>query len=287
MNATRTHFSTLFIGLGLVGCSDATSLDDIDHVRTWANSASAVGVYTHIYEPIALADGERDFDDAACPMVSDDGITMTITGGCFDSAGDEWVGSATIVRSAESDRTLTANGYGRIANPDLPATISGEVEIRRLGDASHEFDVDLDIEGVLTTRYDYSGEVAGTYGERTTWNGSGFATRDGLGSATGTIVARTVDQVLDDSVCSGQAVSGETTLEASDGHSATITYDGATDCDEERAAAWSLDGEAQGRITGITCAAASPGSRRGATTFFAQIALLFGVCIFRSRRRTD
>lgn len=232
-----------------------TILSDPGHLRIWANAASAVGIYSNGYQPVAYADGKVSFDDPACPTTSDDGMTVSITGGCQDTAQTQWTGTASVVRSGVGDRMLTMDSFGSYKNYDLRALATGTVDIRQISALLHTFDVDLVVqeEGMITT-IQYSGNVEGTYGTTTTWSGSGELTRDGTVAPTGPVQATTVDEVIDDAICTGQALSGKTTIVHGD-ITAIITYDGATDCDPDQAARWSLDGEDQGLIKGITCAA--------------------------------
>ncbi len=241
---------------GGCGCRSVESADD---VRTWANAGSAVAVYTYGHGPISLADGQSEFADPACPVTDDDGTTVTIEGGCTDSAGVEWTGTATVTRTADGDRLLMLEAYAAIHDPDLRATVTGSFDLLQVEPTFHEFEVDLVQEGGLTTTVEYSGSVEGDYDTATVFNGSGSVERDGMVSPTGTVRVSTADEVLDDAVCAGQAVSGRTSIKDGD-HTAVVEYDGATDCDEDQAARWHLDGEDQGRITGIVCSAAVPGA---------------------------
>ncbi len=267
-------------------CGENSNLDDVEHVRTWANTASALGVYATVYEPLAIADGERMVADARCPEITDDGTIVTIAGdGCVDVDGEEWRGTATIVRSGDSDRTLTADGYGHFEEPNFFTGLTGTVDIREIGPNHHSYEIDVRAEGGVTTRYDYSGEVEGTYDERTVWRGTGTISRDELAAPTGTITARTIDEVVDDSVCSGQPSEGRTVIESSDGRRATIEYDGAVDCDDDRTAQWSLDGEPQGAITGIYCTASNPGLGHGFAGALPFVALAMVLAARRRRQR--
>ncbi len=248
----------LFLALVLAACN-SDELDDVDHVRTWANTASAVAVWSHAHGPIAFADGEGPFRDPMCPTTADDGTTVTIEGGCTDAMGKRYVGSATIRRDGD-DRTLMLDGYGAFDDPDLEATLTGTVTLVRMEDEplAHLFDAELVHEGGLTTTVDYRGRIVGGYEGRVTFSGEGDIERDGLGQPTGEVHATTTDEVLDNDVCNGQAVSGRTSIEM-DGHEAIVTYDGATDCDEDEAAQWSYDGEDRGRVDGVVCGIARAG----------------------------
>jgi hypothetical protein len=123
--------------------------------------------------------------------------------------------------------------------------------VRETGTDTYEFTVSMVVEGGMTTTIEYEGTVSGDFDTPTTWNGSGQVIRDGVLPPTGTVDAVTDDQYFDD-VCP-EAASGTTTLQ-SEGHTAVITYDGATDCDDDAAALWSVDGDDRGTIEGVTCA---------------------------------
>jgi len=237
-------------------------------VKVWANSASAVGVYMHAYEAIAVADGALTFGDPACPTTSDDGTTLTITGGCTDESDREWTGEATVVRDGR-ERTLTLDGFN--GN-------EGTVVVRETGESTNEFFANLVSGGVTTI--DYTGSVEGGYEGRTTWNGSGRVERSGVFPPNGSVDATTADQVLDEA-CSGQAYSGTTTLQAGD-DTAVITYDGATDCDDDQNARLSVNGKDRGLVSGISCAVSALGRRDGAGTWWLSLAL---ATLLGARRR--
>jgi hypothetical protein len=236
----------------VLGCSSdkeferATPFRNEEDVQVWATNASAVAVYSNAYEPIAVADGQATFSDPECPVTSDDGTTLTISGGCTDAGGKEWTGEATVTREGD-DRTLEFDDFdGKV----------GTVTLRLTAPSAHEFDVDLVI-------------------------GSGRVEREGYFSPTGVVEATTADQVVDDAVCSGQPVSGSTTLHAH-GDTAVVTYDGATDCDPDQNARLSVNGKDRGLVSGISCAMRS-GTRRSSSFPFGLFALT--ILLARSRRR--
>jgi hypothetical protein len=245
---------SLFIGCtALAGCGE-NDLSDPEQVRIWANAASALGVYSNLHEVVAVSDGEHSFGDAACPSVEDDGTTMTITGGCTDSEGVERLGTATLVRTGD-DRAFEFEGYGNDDGEnrrELTGTLDVDV-------ATGVFTTSYTLEGGATTTVEYSGTITGTYDEPTTWNGSGTITRSAFTNPNGTIEATTVAQMRNDTACNLESLSGTTTL-TNDSQTVGITYDGATACDDDHSARWSLGGTDQGTLTGITCAAA-PGAR--------------------------
>lgn len=269
---------TAFVSLS--GCG-SDPLEDEGDVRTWANTASAVAVYAHGYEPIAFADGQAAFSDPDCPRTSDDGTEVTIRGGCTDASGQDWIGEAVIVRSEAGDRSLTLDDYGHFDDPDRRAGATGSFDLRRIADDHHEFEVDLVHRGGMTTTFLYAGSVRGTYDAKTTWSGHGEVSRDGFVAPTGTIVAKTVDEVIDNDVCAGQPLSGTTTLERGD-HVSIVTYDGETDCDADQNARLSSDGVDRGFISGIAC-----GLGRGDASPAGPLGLAFSAALLlaaRSRR---
>jgi hypothetical protein len=245
---------------------------NVDDVETWVTSASAVSVYSHAYEVLAVSDGALTFGDAACPHTSDDGTTLTVTGGCTDLGQRPWSGTATVVRHG-GDRTVTFEDF---QNND------GTVERREL-DATHwQFDVALTNGGVTTI--DYSGSIEGGYDGPTIWNGSGHVERTGPVSPVGSVEATTVDELLDDAVCSGQPLSGSTTLYAG-GDSAVVAYDGATDCDDERKARLVVNGKDRGSVEGIYCTTRRAGARRAGGSSAGVLLLIAFAAGIRRRRR--
>ena len=268
-------------GLVAGGCG-SNELDDPDHVRAWVNTGSAVAVYGNAHGPIAFADGRAPYPDPACPMTSDDGTVAIVSGGCTDETGTTWEGTATVTRGSGGERVLSLDDFAQFDDADLRAATSGTITVRPMTGSLSEYVVDIVTEGGLTTSIDYAGTVEGDYDGPTVWNGDGEVSRDGFGEPTGVVRMTTTDEVLDDAVCSGQPVSGETRIDG-DGHFAVVTYDGATDCDDDHAARWSVDGEDRGRITGITCTASPP----SANAPLAPALLLLAGLVRLRRRRTN
>jgi hypothetical protein len=266
-------------GAGGAPSSD-DSLEDVEAVRAWANLASALAVYVTVYQPIAVADGEETFADPMCPTLSDDGTTLEIAGGCTDADGKEWIGAASIVRSGDGNRDLTLDGFGTLGDQR-----TGEAQIRRIDDMTHEFDVDLVHETGTLTTYDYSGEVAGGYDSPTVWSGSGTVSREGDEVPRGRIEATTTNEVVDSAACSGQPASGNTTLRDRHGNTVIITYDGSIECDEEQAASYTLNDEAQGEITGIACAMSARHRRGGSFGVLGIVLGLASLGVLRKGRR--
>ena len=246
----------------LMGCKGGGDpLEEPGDIAGWANSASAFGVYSVAHEPLAFSNDAFSFADPDCPATSDDGTTVVITGGCTDSEDRAWDGEVEVVRR-DDGWSLTFDGFGDDRFNGM-ARVSGTFEMDELGEDMHSFDADFDRDGGIESHTTYSGTVAGGYEGPTVWSGSGTVTRDGITINSGTVEAETVDQLRDDEVCPGEGVSGTTTM-ISDEHTVVITYDGDTACDDDDAARWSLDGEDQGLVKGVTCSAGGPASAASA-----------------------
>jgi len=279
--------AALMLVVVMVGCGKDPLADD-EMIGGWANAASALGVFTHAYEPLAFADGEVVFADATCPTTSDDGTVATIDGGdCIDSEGDQFFGGATVERTANGGRLLTLTRYGHARDGGPVGLETGTVTIAELGADLHSFDVDLFVSGGLDTDIVYAGTVEGGYDGATIWNGEGTVERSGGAIHDGSVHAPTVDQLRDNDICAGEGISGTTTL-VSDEHTVVITYDGAEDCDDDTSARWSRDGEDQGLLPGVSCAIGHPARRDrrgGGAWVIAALALVVRLRAPRSARR--
>lgn len=236
-------------------------LERPEDIAGWANAASALGVYTSAHEPLGLANGAFAYPDPACPASEDDGTTLVITGGCTDSSERTFDGEVTVARG-EGRWTLTFDAFGDDRFGGM-ARVSGTFTVVEEGQDLYSFAADLDGDGGIETRTRYSGTVAGGYQTTTVWNGSGTIAREGITINSGAVDAETVDQRRDDDVCPGEGLSGTTSM-TSDEHTVVIAYDGETDCDEDDAARWSLDGEDQGLVSGVTCSAGGSAGATGA-----------------------
>ncbi|MEN9577315.1 MAG: hypothetical protein RJA70_324 [Pseudomonadota bacterium] len=169
--------------------------------------------------------------------------------GCTDPSGKAWSGRLSVERDGD-DFTLSYDDF---------ADKQGTFAVRRVESDFHEFDARLVI-GSFTS-INYKGTVRGRRDQHTVWDGAGSAERDGFLPPSGVIEATTVAEVVDDALCSGQPASGRTTLTFGS-HVAVVTYDGATECDDEKTAALTVNGEAQAPLDGITCAVAQRGLPR-------------------------
>jgi hypothetical protein len=251
----------------------ARPFDDPEAVAVWATAASAVGVYSNVYQLIAVYDGHQTYPDVSCPTLEMGDATMSVTGGCTDTLGTEWTGSATVDDNA-GELTLTLEDFDHLQGT---FTLTPVERAQRL---QHDFEAHFVSGGVTTI--DYSGSVDGDYDTATIWNGSGHVERQGVFEPVGAVDATTLNEVVDDA-CMGQPFSGTTTLEAGD-DTAVITYDGESDCDDDKKAQLSVNGEERGEIDGITCAvmaAGAPGGRRSSLVLLAFASL----AAFRRRSR--
>lgn len=248
--------SLLLVSVLFFGCSDdgTTDLDNPDHVREWANAASALAVFSNAYSSVATVDTGDDFGSGGCPTVEDDGTTVVVTGGCTQSGSNvEWHGSATIVRTANGYEA-TFDGYGAGPEGEGANELTGTFIVETTADDTHTFVADYKWGGLIEVDVNYTGNVVGGYTGPTLWNGTGAITRSGFTDASGTVTATTVDQLRDNDQCNGESLSGTTTIVHGD-RTLLIEYDGATDCDDENSARYSVDGEDRGTIDGITCSA--------------------------------
>ena len=266
----------------LGGCQQDPLFSE-DHIAGWANSASALGVFTHGYEPLAIAEGEIAFEDPGCPMTSDDGTTLIISGNdCVDVEDKRWVGSAVLTRNG-SERSIRFEGYGKGDAPNTVPRLTGDFTLSQSGPEFYAFGAQLSHRGGVDTDIDYQGTVAGAHDSPTLWNGQGTISRDSRAIYSGTVQATTVDQLRDNSICPGEGISGSTTL-VSEEHEVDILYDGADDCDGAYSARWRRDGVDKGLITGVSCASVAGGSRPTPAAFW--IVAILGLMAVRRRSRS-
>lgn len=234
------------------GVGNAASLGDEDDLRAWANMVSALGVYLNVYQPFAVADGQDVFLDPTCPVTTDDGTTIEIEGGCTDTSGAEWVGSAVVVRQSGGELDLTFNQFGtrQGGSVDLRDGLATRLAV---DDTSYDFSLDLEHRTAdATATFDYFGTVTGDYDTRSVWAGTGVVTREGASRPVGTVDATTTEEVVDDDACSGQPASGNTVITSS-GDTVVVTYDGSVDCDDMQAASYTRNGGPRQIVTGIVC----------------------------------
>jgi len=240
--------------------ADGASVSTVKDAELWASVASAPAVLGLVYYAELLL---LDQEDPGCPVYTGSNNSDLYVGDCTDSAGTTWTGSYEVLfggegttitfdnfgndGSAESDcpgstSTLTLSGLATIVSTDVGDDAAVDLEVSILTDAPCEAPPSL----VITTDYDMS--ITGSFSHGpSTWNGEGTVTID----SEGTMQATTVDERLDQ--CGFEPESGTTTLVGAD--TVVYTYDGATDCDKIGTAQWSLNGEDQGEVSGVTCSA--------------------------------
>ncbi len=263
---------------------EPADLTDPVVVVEMANNASAPNAYT-----LAVLFGAAlENEDGTCPTRSETDGSVTYTGGCTDSDGDVWVGSAVVNQTGESSGVITYEGLGVTSTEDCDG--GGTVETTELFDGTvtisedGSFEIDMtgsgtDVDAAACTGQDstfaieYSGSQVEESDAVTRWSGQGrFGT-----SLRGMVEMSTADEITDDDGCSSEAESGSTTMSA-DGHEVVITYDGATDCDPESTVTWTLDGADQGELEGVEC-----GTGFGASAMTAGMALLLVLGLRRRR----
>ncbi len=253
------------------------TLDEPADIRYWANAGSAVAVYANVHQLFAIADGQSAFPDPACPSVEDDGTTLSVSGGCSESESDgtQWMGSASVERSGNGDLELVVEHFGT-RRGEASDTRDGEASLRRIDATHRDFSISLMHVDGARTGIQYEGQVSGDYGARTVFEGSGQVTRNSKLPPSGTVDVSTTAEVLDNDVCSGQPLSGNTTIANEQGETVVVTYDGESDCDSSAAASYSFNGHPRGKITGISCAfhpGSEPTSARPWLAFVAALAL--------------
>ncbi|MDQ3265406.1 MAG: hypothetical protein M3Y59_17405 [Myxococcota bacterium] len=289
----RTNLLTFVLGAALVGCGpssvlnewDRAEINDSESLKEWSQgSAPQVYLGAGLLTSAIITAAEQQ-SEAGCPVKKVDGETTTYTGDCTDSDGNAWFGKATL-KGATSEQDGTANfrfedfgvtgpqdcDSGATANQRLAIAGTSVATAPEAGTLRFTYDLRIDSIAVDATAcalerdtlaYSYTGQSVES-GSRRTWNGSGR-----VGTQTqGTVEVSTQDEVMDNSVCSSEAVSGTTTLKGKD-TTAVITYDGATDCSDLSTVTWTLDGVAMGTVNGVTCTSAA-----GAPVWFALLGLL-------------
>jgi len=282
------------LATGLFACSGTPTaeLTTAEGVKSWSG-ASAVAVYNGALGPF---DPSKAMDPS-CPSVATSGTTKTYTGGCTDSAGVKWAGTATVVDpTGMRAASVTLKGFGGTSQvtckgAQVPNTsiMDGTVTTTDDGAGKVSFQINTQSQHDRPSIFDcsressmsmvvYTGSYANTGMDPTTWNGNGDVSDSMRGEVHGT----TVNEVLDHVVCNTEALSGTTKLTA-DGHTAVITYDGATNCDMASTVTWTLDGVPQGVISGISCSA-RPLPERGAG--WAALPVVALALAHMARRRT-
>jgi len=275
----------------------AASYGDADLTRAeavadWSNVATATAassIPVAIYAAAAFAVVDDD-----CPVLTETATEYAIDGDCTDSGGTAWSGSMTLTGTGldTDDSTVDSIVFDALSMEWTEEDCEGAA-VEQHYEAAGETVYDQDgFTTVLTFShqtfdtldcvldagafaYDYAGSVV-QQGTRDTWNGEGTVGVEGQGSVTAT----TTDEVQDNSVCDSEPLSGTLTL-ASGGDEAVITFDGATDCDEDATGTWTLNGDGQGELEGVGYQCATAPSRASAWV----LALVVGLALGRRRDR--
>ena len=247
-------------------------LTDPDAVRGMANGVSAAKVYEAMF---ALAVFVPTDTTSPCPTLVEDKVagTAEATGGCTDGDGAEWIGTVKTTSIPKSSYTIEALGWGfsSLVPCDSGAATSESVEYTGVAvfpdGETGPFSAELGITvttadpvscttSTATTSYvSYSGTLnPPPKGANYLFSGSGRYGNDVFGKAEGSTTA----ELIDDSVCGTEAMSGNTTI-TSVANTVVVTYDGSTDCDPTSTVTWTLDGTAQGELDGVTCNTAAGG----------------------------
>jgi hypothetical protein len=230
----------------------ADTLSEPDNARTWATTASAVAVFSRAQSPLDFLDGRPSYADASCPSKTDDGTHAVISGGCVDHEGRHWEGQVVLERESPQTVLVTFDGFGSYDDPQWRSVLVGTFVWQQLADDSFGFEAHLEERAATLTSIDYWGTAEGSWDGRSTWSGHGDVIRQGGFGPNGHVRAVTQQEVVDDAACSGQPLSGLTRLD--DGRQvAVVTYDGATDCDPDQAAGFSVDGKVRPALTGVGC----------------------------------
>jgi hypothetical protein len=251
---------------------DPATLGTPESAAYWAAS-SAPRLVQLVELPYLAATLYLDLNSDTCPVRTVDGTTTTVTGGCTDAGGRQWKGTAIVVDEPDRSGSFTYDGFGfdgtedcmGTSYPSFLSTTGGMTMVRSGQRGTFEIDLALSSEGVsesdCTARSDtqevsYDGTVLATGVDGDGDGELDDQLYDGAGTvrsrANGVASAKTDSELLSSVVCMDEAASGTTTVEAG-GHSMTIHYDGATDCDPESTVTWSYDGVDQGELSKVDC----------------------------------
>ncbi len=251
----------LFVLLTLPGCKASHVLDDFgEPAEPTPENVKELALLSST--PLVLRRSEMRFSrgvDGVCPREERLEDVQKLTGnGCTETGEYRWLGSATRTAYGGGEFSIVWEHYGyeREVRCDFGKLTEKEMTTGRMHLLDGGVSVDVRFETVNcqlangeTTAFDYTGTFSGDWSVSPagTWNGAGRAGTSRLGAWE----VRTVDEILGGG-CEHEAASGTTTLRAG-GTEVVITYDGATDCDEESTVQWSLNGTPQGELAGIPC----------------------------------
>jgi len=287
MSASRpVPLLTFLVALSLTGCGGdgvaeeldsykEAKLESSDDVQPWSGSASAATIFFSSMTIMLVADLAHQGDDATnCPEVITEGAKKTYRGGCTDESGKTWFGTAVTEEFSQEETSLGVIRYegfgyestkpcgGQTAASSLK--VDGEIKGEGSKNSSKPtFDINfrMAVSSVSddctvksdTLIIDYAGGFE-KLGNGQKWRGKGW-----IGTASrGKLEVSTEEQIIDTQACLHESISGSTTLKSGK-NTVVVTYDGATDCDEDSTAHWSLNGQDQGEMAKIGCSAGGGG----------------------------
>ena len=267
-------------GLVLAGCSASgpgirtappAPLREPASITEWESLVRPDGLHM-LATAIALLGA--DDGKGSCPRVERSGSVTTLTGDCSDASGKRHEGRA---------RVVTHGNVTRVRLDDYDdAEVRATGRVRLVSEPQPRFAMDLRLEPGLQlddsapapawTALDVEG-----YRDTEGWHALGTLAAEGRGSVR--MRARGIEL---GKACPHEPLRGTVGLWSGE-HQVRIDYDGATDCDPEGTARWSLDGVAQGELEGIAgnmgCEASEDG---GEVPVSGAMLLLLGI---RRRRR--
>lgn len=245
------------------------------------------------YSPMLVVQLGLAFDEDGtfdCPKITgtlvEDGPQMTdvlIEGGCTDDDGATWGGSMLYnLYGVHYDNLSTTNPSEDCPNSQVTQTFNGGVLFTNTGIDSH---VMIGIDGVNAECVEEIFNMGITSsmtmvesGNSTTYNGTGHSVfTDPTFQFVSAMQITTTDQVVDDTVCESEPLSGTNVLSSGD-NTLTYTFDGETDCDESPTQMLSINGEEAVEVEGVSCSSLT-GSRSG----IALLTSIFGFIALRRR----
>lgn len=279
---------------GKIDALPPAALDTSAAVMVFAQSSSMPNAFTAGFLPyIAISLSS----DTSCPARSTNGDTTTYTGGCTDANGNTYGGTLiakNIQGTSPSDGGLTYQGFsiGTATTCGSASLVKFDGAMTTHASGAIHLDLGLDIDGYADgtcdpetgfSGYVFDGTVAQQGSNGTLWTGTGKVGYTATGAITqsGKSDVSTQSELIDDGICNSEAASGSTTFSAG-GHSAVVTYDGATDCSPSSTVTWSYDGTNQGTLAGVQCDVASTTGRLDALAL-GLFAATLGLALARRR----
>jgi hypothetical protein len=290
----------LFVSIVLAGCGGGggSPIDDFgesegtaEEMQFWADGASAAALFYQAYTPMFVA-GFAGME-ATCPVIVEGPNGTTYDGGCTDDDGNEWFGhaEATGMEGATTGNVVYESFGFTGDSDDCPGersttTWDGSMEMTVSGQTI-DFTIGMEVtgEGVDDDCQPLDDAIAISYQGTMVQQGEDANVFSGSGEvgsrSRGAVDAETDAEVVDSNICDSEALSGTTTIRAS-GHTAVITYDGQTDCEETSTVTWTYDGADQGELEGVSCR-----TGRGGRAGMVLVVLAVFLSVLRTRRRVE